>query len=136
MSAHQHPGRGGGDGDEPANITRAEWDRYRGIVYRTGSMVDNLVSQLKQTTASLELVRIEMKSLRVAINEFKRGVSERLDKHSDWRDTAARHELEEKDRHIEKLEEKEEKRIALWMKIALGILAAVAEAAILHWLKF
>ena len=129
-------GGGGDDGPAPAEISQAEWDRYKGYVIRTGSMVDTLRSDLKTTNAQLELVRIEMKSTRVALAEFKKSVSDRLDKNSDWRETTGRHDLEALQKQVEKYEQKEERRMALWLKLALGVAAAIAEAGVLHWLKW
>jgi len=128
---HQHQGD-----DGPAEITQGAWDRHRGQLLRTAGLVDGLSSQLKTVASNLDLTRLEMKSLRVAIAEFKRGVSERLDKHSDWKETTGQHDLAELQKQVDKYEQKEERRMALWVKLALGLAAAIAEAGILHWLKW
>lgn len=119
-----------------ADISQEEWDRYRGQLIRTAGLVEGLEAQLKSTIAGLELVRVEMRSLRTALSQFKHGVAERLDKHSDWKETTGKHELAELEQQVKKYEHKEEQRLALWIKIALGLLAAVAEGGILHLLKW
>lgn len=119
-----------------ADISQEEWDRHRGQVVRTAALVDGFAGSLKQHASTLELTRIEMRSLRKTINEFQRGVTERLDKHSDWKETTGQHDLEQLQKQLDKYEAKEERRVALWLKVAIGIAAAIAEAGILHWLKW
>ncbi len=127
---HQH------EGTEPAEISQREWDEHRGRLLRSEALVGGLAVQLKKTGASLDLVRIEMRELRSSLASFKTNVTERLDKHSDWRETTGKHDLEQLQKQLEKYEAKEERRVAMWVKVLMGVAAAIAEAGILHWLKW
>ncbi len=63
----------------------------------------------------------------------------RQSKQSDWRETVeettARVEVDKLQKELAKFEAKEEKRVALWLKIAMIVFGAAASAAIGHWLK-
>jgi hypothetical protein len=118
----------------PADISQGEWDQHRGELVRISATVATFSRGLKETNLNLDLARTEMRSFRVQLADFKRAIGDRLEKHSDWRETTdqrGRAELEEK---LEKYEAKEERRVALWVKIVLGVLAGLVEAGIVHWL--
>jgi chromosome segregation ATPase len=132
-----------GDGSKPADIKQAEWDRIRGYVIRTGAIVESLVKNFKVTNANLESTRIECRELRVALANFQKGVVDRLDKHSDWRETTGKHDiaklekqLEQKEREIDDAKKEEKRRVAGWVKVVIGVAAAIAEAGIVHYLHW
>ncbi len=122
--------------EQPAEITQGEWDEHRGRLLRTEGLVAGLSTALKRTGASLDFVRIEMRELRKELASFKTSMTDRLDKHSDWRETTGKHDVEQLQKQIEKYEAKEERRVAMWVKVLVGVAAAIAEAGILHWLKW
>ncbi len=119
-----------------ADISQEEWDRHRGEVLRTSGIVSNLSNELARTNKHLDLVRIEMRRLSVRLNEWHIGMVERLDKHSDWRETTGQIDRAKLEKELERYRRSEERRIATWVKVAIGIAVAIAEAGIVHFLKW
>ncbi len=108
----------------PADITQAEWDQHRGEVLRLSGELGAIRGKADQAARDLRAVS---KQLEVIVN--------RQSKHSDWRETTGKHDLELLEKELAKFEEEKKWRMALWVKIALIIFGAIASGLIGHFAK-